>query len=112
MVAPKQPLQHALPLVEDGGLSAIFAALADPTRRAIVDRLSQGEATVTVLARPFAISLAAVSRHLRVLEEAGLVVRGRRAQWRPARLSRDALDVPLDWLARRRGPSDASRGEI
>jgi DNA-binding transcriptional ArsR family regulator len=111
MVAPKQPLQHASPLVEDGALSAIFAALADPTRRAIVDRLSQGEATVTALARPFAISLAAVSRHLRVLEEAGLVVRGRRAQWRPARLSRDALGVPLDWLARRRGPPGADPGE-
>jgi DNA-binding transcriptional ArsR family regulator len=111
MATPKQTPKHPSPTVEDGALSAIFAALADPTRRAIIDRLSKGEATVTELARPFAISLAAVSRHLRVLEVAGLVVRGRRAQWRPARLSRNALGVPLDWLARRCGRSGADRGE-
>lgn len=103
MTAPAPTPRRFPPSADDSALSAIFAALADPTRRAIVDRLSEGEATVTTLARPFAISLAAVSRHLRVLEEAGLVVRARRAQWRPARLSRDALGVPLDWLSRRHG---------
>lgn len=98
---PNTPQADPAP-ADDGRLSAIFAALADPTRRAILERLGDGEAGVTALARPFAISLAAVSRHLRVLEAAGLVERGRRAQWRPARLRRDALDVPLLWLWGRR----------
>lgn len=68
-------------------LSVVFAALADPTRRAILARLTQGEASVGELAAPFAMSGPAVSKHLRVLERAGLITRGREAQWRPARLS-------------------------
>jgi DNA-binding transcriptional ArsR family regulator len=74
-------------------LDAAFAALADSTRRAIVSRLSQGEATVNELAAPFDISLPAVSRHLKVLEHAGLITRGRDAQRRPCRLRVDALDA-------------------
>lgn len=72
-------------------LSATLAALADPTRRAILSRLASGEATVTELAKPFAMSMPAVSRHLKVLERAGLVTRGRDAQWRPARLEPEPL---------------------
>src|SRR5687768_1794639 len=72
-------------------LSATFAALADPTRRAILQRLTIGEATVTELAEPFAMSLPAISRHLKVLEQAGLITRGREAQWRPCRLSAEPL---------------------
>ena len=79
-------------------LSSTFAALADPTRRAILARLSQGEASVTDLAEPFEISMPAVSRHLKVLERAGLVARGREAQWRPARLEADRLKEVADWL--------------
>jgi len=72
-------------------LSAVFAALADPTRRAILARLTEGEASVGELAAPFAMSGPAVSKHLRVLERAGLISRGREAQWRPARLEASAL---------------------
>ena len=72
-------------------LSTTLAALADPTRRAILSRLASGEATVTELAKPFAMSMPAVSRHLKVLERAGLVTRGRDAQWRPARLEPEPL---------------------
>lgn len=79
-------------------LSATLAALADPTRRAILARLSEGEATVNELAAPFDISLPAVSRHLKVLENAGLISRGREAQWRPARLEAGPLKDLHDWL--------------
>lgn len=80
-------------------LDATFAALADPTRRAILARLSTGEATVTELAAPFAMSQPAVSKHLRVLERAGLVRRGRDAQRRPCRLEARPLKAATDWLA-------------
>jgi DNA-binding transcriptional ArsR family regulator len=80
-------------------LSSTFAALADPTRRAILDRLSEGEATVNELAEPFPITVQAVSKHLKVLEGAGLVSRGRSAQLRPSRLRGDALGEAADWLA-------------
>ena len=79
-------------------LSAIFAALADPTRRAILARLRSGEASVTELAAPFAMSLPAVSKHLKVLEQAGLITRGREAQWRPARLETESLKEAADWI--------------
>jgi DNA-binding transcriptional ArsR family regulator len=83
-------------------LSLTFAALADPTRRQIVDRLSHGEATVTELARPLAISMPAVSRHLKVLERAGLIARGRDAQWRPSRLRAEPLGEAMDWMGSRK----------
>jgi DNA-binding transcriptional ArsR family regulator len=79
-------------------LDRTFAALADPTRRAIVARLADGEASVTELAAPFDMSLPAVSKHLKVLERAGLITRGRRAQWRPCRLEPAALKEASDWL--------------
>ena len=79
-------------------LSATLSALADPTRRAILARLAQGEATVSELAEPFDISLPAVSRHLKVLEVAGLISRGREAQWRPARLEAGPLKDLAGWL--------------
>ena len=83
-------------------LSATLSALADPTRRAILARLSKGEATVNEIARPFDISLPAVSRHLKVLEEAGLISRSREAQWRPCRLETKALKSVDAWLGRYR----------
>jgi len=86
-------VQHA-----DDPLSTTFAALADPTRRAILNRLTRGEATVTELAEPFPISLPAVSRHLKVLEQAGLISRGRNAQWRPCRLEPEPLERAARWL--------------
>ena len=79
-------------------LSTTFAALADPTRRAILARLASGEASVTELAEPFTMSLPAVSRHLKVLERAGLIARGREAQWRPCRLEPAALKPVDTWL--------------
>jgi DNA-binding transcriptional ArsR family regulator len=79
-------------------LSTTFAALADPTRRAILARLSEGEATVNELAEPFPITVQAVSKHLKALERAGLIVRGRSAQLRPSRLHGDALRQAADWL--------------
>ena len=79
-------------------LDSTFAALADPTRRAIVARLAAGDATVLELAAPFDISLPAVSRHLKVLERAGLIARGREAQWRPCRLEAGPLRDAADWL--------------
>jgi DNA-binding transcriptional ArsR family regulator len=79
-------------------LSTTLAALADPTRRAILARLAAGEATVNELAAPFAMSLPAVSRHLKVLEHAGLITRGREAQWRPARLAAEPLREVADWI--------------
>ncbi|HEX8037189.1 MAG TPA: metalloregulator ArsR/SmtB family transcription factor [Ktedonobacterales bacterium] len=82
----------------DDRLSRIFAALADPTRRAILARLALGEATVMELAEPFAMTLPAVSKHLKVLERAGLIERSREAQWRPARLAAGPLKEAADWL--------------
>jgi DNA-binding transcriptional ArsR family regulator len=79
-------------------LDRTFAALADPTRRAILKRLAAGEATVLELARPFSMSQPAISKHLKVLERAGLIVRGRRAQWRPAELRAEPLKEVADWL--------------
>jgi DNA-binding transcriptional ArsR family regulator len=79
-------------------LSAIFAALADPTRRAILARLAQGEASVKDLAKPFAISPPAVTKHLKVLQRAGLITQGRQAQWRPCRLEAAPLKDVADWL--------------
>ena len=79
-------------------LSLTLNALADPTRRAILARLSLGEATVNELAEPFAMSLPAVSKHLKVLEKAGLISRGRKAQWRPCRLEPEPLKEASDWL--------------
>ena len=79
-------------------LSTQFAALADPTRRAILARLAQGEASVNELAEPFDMSLPAVSRHIKVLENAGLISRSRTAQWRPARFEPQAMKNVADWL--------------
>jgi DNA-binding transcriptional ArsR family regulator len=79
-------------------LSVTFAALADPTRRAMLARLAQGEATVTELAEPFALSLPAVSKHLKVLQHAGLVTQGRRAQWRPCRIEPAPLREVASWM--------------
>src|SRR6476620_10598239 len=83
-------------------LSQTFAALADPTRRAILARLALGEATVTELAEPFDMSLPGVSKHLKVLQHAGLVVQGRDAQWRPCRIEPARLRDVSDWLERYR----------
>src|SRR3954468_21413348 len=79
-------------------LSATFAALSDPTRRAILARLASGETSVTALAQPLAMSLPGISKHLKVLERAGLIVRGREAQWRPCRLEAGPLKDAADWL--------------
>ena len=84
-------------------LSSTFAALADPTRRAILERLADGEATVNELAEPFPITVQAVSQHLKVLEHAGLITRGRTAQLRPSRLNGAPLKDVADWLERYRG---------
>jgi DNA-binding transcriptional ArsR family regulator len=83
-------------------LSTTFAALADPTRRAILVRLAEGEATVNELAEPFPVSLQAISKHLKVLERAGLITRGRDAQWRPCRLEAAPLETASDWIATQR----------
>ena len=82
---------------EPDRLSAIFGALADPTRRAILARLRDGEASVGELAEPFEISLPAISRHLKVLERAGLIARGREAQWRPCRLAAEPIREVAIW---------------
>lgn len=79
-------------------LSTTFAALADPTRRAILARLSLGETSVTELAEPFDMSLPAISKHLKVLERAGLITRGREAQWRPCRLDPGPLKETAEWI--------------
>src|SRR6266480_5863194 len=84
-------------------LSGVFAALADPTRRAILARLAEGEATVNELAAPFPMSLQAVSKHLKVLERAGLITRGRSAQLRPSRLQGTPLKDAAEWLEKYRG---------
>lgn len=83
-------------------LDRTFAALADPTRRAILGRLAAGEASVTELAEPFEMSLPGVSKHLKVLERAGLIVRGRQRQWRPARLEAEPLKEVAEWTERYR----------
>jgi DNA-binding transcriptional ArsR family regulator len=88
--------------MEDDQLSVTFGALADPTRRAILVRLATGEATVNELAEPFDMSLQAVSKHLKVLEHAGLISRGRNAQYRPCRLEAEPLDGAIDWIERHR----------
>ena len=80
-------------------LSLTLSALADPTRRAILARLAKGEATVNEIAEPFAISLPAISKHLKVLERAGLIARGRQAQWRPCKLEGAPLRQVADWVA-------------
>ncbi len=92
-------VQHKMPLDR---LSITFAALADPTRRAILVRLTLGETTVTELAKPFDMSLPAISKHLKVLEHAGLIARGRDAQWRPCRLQAGPLKDVADWVERYR----------
>ena len=89
-------------------LSSMFAALSDPTRRAILARLALGETSVTELAEPFDMSLPAVSKHLKVLERAGLIKRGREAQWRPCRIEPGALKPVDDWLERYRRFWEAS----
>lgn len=89
-------------------LSTTFAALADPTRRAILARLTQGEATVKELSEPFAMSGPAISKHLRVLEHAGLIARGRDAQWRPCRLEAKPIQEVAEWAEGFRRFWDAS----
>src|SRR6478672_852030 len=79
-------------------LSTTFAALADPTRRAILERLTSGESSVTELAKPFSMTLPGISKHLKVLERAGLIARGRNAQWRPCRLEAGPLKEVADWV--------------
>jgi DNA-binding transcriptional ArsR family regulator len=93
-------------------LSTTLAALADPTRRAILERLAEGPATVGELSAPFPISGPAVSRHLRVLEHAGLIVRGRRAQWRPCRLQAEPLKEVAEWANEYRRFWDASFDQL
>lgn len=89
-------------MVAPDHLSTTLSALADPTRRAILQRLASGDATVNELAEPFAISLPAISRHLKVLERAGLISRGRTAQWRPCHLEPRPLEGVADWVERHR----------
>ncbi len=91
-----------MPAIATDPLSTTLSALADPTRRALLARLSEGEATVNELAEPFDITLQAVSRHLKVLEGAGLISRGREAQWRPCKLETAPLQQVDGWLARYR----------
>jgi DNA-binding transcriptional ArsR family regulator len=88
--------------IEEDELSRTFAALADPTRRQFLARLARGEATVNELAEPFSISLQAISKHLKVLERAGLITRGREAQWRPSRLEMAPLEEATGWIERYR----------
>lgn len=89
---------YQLNMMTPDPLTTTFSALADPTRRAILGRLAAGEASVTELAEPFAMSLPAVSRHLKVLQRAGLIARGRNAQWRPCRLAPEPLKEASEWL--------------
>jgi DNA-binding transcriptional ArsR family regulator len=89
-------------------LSTTFAALADPTRRAILARLASGEANVTELAAPFDMSLPAISKHLKVLQRAGLIEQGRQAQWRPCRLKAEGLRDVADWVGQYRRHWEAS----
>jgi DNA-binding transcriptional ArsR family regulator len=103
-VTPGEPRAQRAPHIDDGNdqLSLTFAALADPTRRAILARLADGELTVNELARPFDMSVQAISKHLKVLERAGLIKRGREAQWRPSRLDPVPLNAASDWIQRYR----------
>jgi DNA-binding transcriptional ArsR family regulator len=89
-------------LATEDPLTLTFAALADPTRRAILARLSAGEATVTELAEPFDMTLQAVSKHIKVLHGAGLITQGRDAQYRPCRLQAEPLDGAIEWIERHR----------
>jgi DNA-binding transcriptional ArsR family regulator len=89
---------HLVTAAVEQRLDATFAALADPTRRAIVARLAAGDATVNELAEPFALSLPGISKHLKVLERSGLITRRRQAQFRPCHLERQALDAAVDWI--------------
>ena len=91
-----------MPVATDERLDRTFSALADPTRRAILARLAAGEASVTELAEPFDMSMPAISKHLKVLERAGLIIRGRERQWRPARLEAAPLREVSEWAARYR----------
>lgn len=93
-------------------LSETFAALADPTRRAILARLALGEATVTELSEPFALTQPAISKHLKVLERAGLITRGRTAQWRPCRLEAAPLKGAFDWVEQYRRFWDGSFDQL
>ena len=93
-------------------LSMIFMALADPTRRRILEILSRGDATVNELAKPFSMSLPAISKHLKVLERAGLISRGRNAQWRPCRLEAEALKEGADWMNQYRQLWEESLGNL
>jgi DNA-binding transcriptional ArsR family regulator len=93
-------------------LSVTFAALADPTRRAILARVAQGEATVMELAEPFKLKLPTVSKHLKVLREAGLVTQGRQAQWRPCRLEPTPLKEVADWVERYRENWEERMGQL
>jgi DNA-binding transcriptional ArsR family regulator len=93
-------------------LSKVFLALGDPTRRSILESLSKGEATVSELAKPFALSLPAISRHLKVLEQAGLISRGRNAQWRPCRLEFGSLKEGAEYMNRYRELWEASLGNL
>ena len=93
-------------------LSMIFMALADPTRRRILEILSKGDATVNELAKPFSMSLPAISKHLKVLERAGLISRGRNAQWRPCRLEAEALKEGADWMNQYRQLWEESLGNL
>src|SRR3954447_21059075 len=96
----------------DDPLSTTFAALADPTRRAILARLAEGEATVNELAEPFDMSLQAISKHLKVLERAGLITRGRDAQSRPCRLEAAPLDGAVEWIARHKEVWEGRFGQL
>ncbi len=89
-------------VIDNDSLSTTFAALADPTRRAILARLATGQATVNELAEPFEITLQAVSRHIKVLEHAGLISRGRDAQFRPCNLEAERLDTAVHWIEQHR----------
>lgn len=102
MIAPLYLTIRLNKIMSQDHLSATFAALADPTRRAILARLTSDEVSVTELARPFEMSLPAVSKHLKVLERAGLIERGREAQWRPCRLHAAPLKDVADWVERYR----------
>jgi DNA-binding transcriptional ArsR family regulator len=90
------------PAIAEARLDAVFAALADPTRRAIVRRLAEGDATVNELAAPFAMSLPGISKHLKVLEQSGLITRSRYAQFRPCHLEVTTLDSTMEWIAQQR----------
>ena len=93
-------------------LNATFAALADPTRRAILSRLARGDASVTELAEPFEMTLPAISKHLRVLQRAGLITQGREAQWRPCRLEAAPLKQAADWIEHYRAYWEHSFDEL